>query len=203
MRMSPFAARRRTALARRRSPMVAPLGFFTCCVVLALGAGCPKETAVEVYVDGFEPENVRFEVEELGAKTHDELTAISRRGDIDGVMLLPDNACAGPCQAALVSIFVHNRAGAEAPPVVRLKAPSGRAVRQPIAFRGDEISQGRIGRLRWLVELWPEEQRIAATLSASVRLVEPPAPAVPPAVTPAAPPAAPPADAAPQARPTP
>ncbi len=181
--------------------MVASLGRFACGGLLALAASCPKETAVEVYVDGFEPENVRFEVEELGPRTHDQLTTISHRGDIDGVMLLPDNACTGPCRAAIVSIFVHNRGGAEAPPVVRLKAPDGKAARPPIAYRGDEISQGRTGRVRWIVELWPDEQRIAATLSASVRLVEPPAPAAPPAAVPA--PTTAPGDAAPKPSPAP
>ena len=145
-------------------------------------AGCEEQTNVEVYVDGFEPENVRFEVEELGARSQAELTALSRRGDIDGLLLLPAGSCAGPCRAAIVSIFVHNRGGSEAPPVVRLKSPVDKAARQPIAFRGGEISHGRIGRIRWIVELWPGEGRLTATLSSSVRLVDPPTPApTPPA----------------------
>jgi hypothetical protein len=91
---------------------------------------------------------------------------------------LPVGSCGSACRAAIVSIFVHNRGGAEAPPVVRLKSPVGKATRQPIAFRGDEITQGRVGRIRWIVELWPGEQRLTATLSASVRLVDlPPTPA--------------------------
>lgn len=159
-----------TALATRGAALAASLA-----AVLALGAGCRKQTDVDVYVDGFEPENVRFEVEQLGARTHQELTAISHRGDIDGLMLLPGGACGDPCRAVIVSIFVHNRGGAEAPPVVRLKVPNGKAARQPIAFRGGEISHGRVGRIRWVVELWPEEQKLTATLSSSVRLVEPPA----------------------------
>ncbi|MBI1945731.1 MAG: hypothetical protein HYS27_08545 [Deltaproteobacteria bacterium] len=153
----------------------------------ALMGACPKETAVDVYVDGFEPENVRFEVEELGARSHTELTELARRGDIDGLVLLPAGACGGSCRAAIVSIFVHNRGGAEAPPVVRLKSPEGKAARQPIAFRGDEITHGRVGRIRWIVELWPGEQRLTATLSSSVRLVDLP-PTQPPTLDgPAAP----------------
>ncbi|MCC7073057.1 MAG: hypothetical protein IT383_17170 [Deltaproteobacteria bacterium] len=135
-----------------------------------LGA-CRTEIPVEVFVDGFEPENVRFEVETLGDRSQDELRELSRRGDVDGLLLLPPNACGGPCRAAIVSIFVHNHAGAEAPPVVRLKVPAGKAARSPIAFRGDEISQGRVGRIRWIVELWPEERSLIATVSASVKLV--------------------------------
>ena len=61
-----------------------------------------------------------------------------------------------------------------APPVVRLKSPTGKPPRLPIAFRGDEISNGRIGRIRWVVEMWPEEKSLTATLSSSVRLVDTP-----------------------------
>lgn len=166
--------------------------------VIALAApllgSCNDDTKVEVYVDGFEPKNVRFEVEELRALSQAELTELSRRGDIDGLLLLPVGSCAGPCRAAIVSIFVHNLGDSEAPPVVRLKSPAGKAARQPIAFRGGEISHGRIGRIRWIVELWPGERRLTATLSSSVHLVEPPAdtPAPTPAPTPPAPPPAPP-----------
>lgn len=154
---------------------------------LLCGGACRTEIPVEVFVDGFEPENVRFEVEELGARSHDELAEVSRRGDIDGVLLLPPGSCGDACRAAIVSIFVHNRGGAEAPPVVRLKVPAGKPARQPIAFRGDEISQGRVGRIRWIVELWPDERSLTATVSASVKLVVTP-PASPSGTPDAAPP---------------
>ncbi len=158
-----------------------------------VGGACRSQIPVEVYVDGFEPANVRFEVEELGPQTHQALAEVSRRGDVDGLLLLPDGACGGPCRAAMMSIFVHNRGGAEAPPVVRLKVPADKPARQPIAFRGDEISQGRVGRIRWIVELWPEERSLTATVSASVKLVvtPPPSAGAAPPDTPAPTPAAP------------
>lgn len=179
--MRSLAAQRLVGSSRRTGALAALL-----LLVAAAGVACPKETAVDVYVDGFEPENVRFEVEELGARTQAELEELARRGDIDGLLLLPPAACGGPCRAAIVSIFVHNRGDAEAPPVVRLKVPEGKPARKPIAFRGGDISAGRIGRIRWIVELWPEEQRLTATLSSSVHLVEAPAPT--PAPTPSTPP---------------
>lgn len=139
-------------------------------------AGCSEKTDVELYVDGFEPKNVRFEVEELGPQTKEQLLALKGRPDVDGVLFLPDNSCNGPCKAAIVTVFVHNKAQAEPPPVVRLKSPANRPARLPIAFRGDEISKGRVGRIRWVVEKWPEEKKLTATLTSSVRLVDPPPP---------------------------
>ena len=168
--MGPSPTRRRK---QDGTPGGARVAGLLAALVLCASPGCSKETPIEVYVDGFEPENVRFEVEDLGARDQAELMELSRRGDIDGLLLLPAGACNGPCRATLVSIFVHNLGDAEAPPVVRLKAPVGTPARAPIAFRGGEISQGRIGRIRWLVELWPEEKRLTATVSASVFLVEP------------------------------
>lgn len=189
-------------LARTLARTVAMPVACVAALALSLVAACTRETPIEVYVDGFEPENVRFEVEDLGAREQAELTEIARRGDIDGLLLLPAGACGGPCRATIVSIFVHNRGDAEAPPVVRLKVPGGKPTRQPIAFRGGEISHGRIGRIRWIVELWPEEKHLTATVSSSVFLVDPAAPpaTAPPATAPpaTAPPAtAPPLDAPP------
>lgn len=192
--MRPLVAQRLVGSSRRRRVLAALLPVLAAAVL-----ACPKETAVDVYVDGFEPENVRFEVEELGARTQEELNELSRRGDIDGLLLLPPAACGGPCRAAIVSIFVHNRGDAEAPPVVRLKVPDGKPTRKPIAFRGGDISPGRIGRIRWIVELWPEEQRLTATLSSSVHLIEAPAPT--PTPTPSTPPMPAPAGATPQGSP--
>ncbi len=164
-----------------------------CAVVLATVPGCANDTPVQLWVDGFSPDNVRFETESLGPQTAEQLQAIKGRRDIDGALLLPAGSCgADPCRAALVSVFVTNRGSApEPPPVVRLDVPAGRPRRLPIAFRDQQIERGRIGRIRWLVELWPEERALSATLSSSValELATPAPPAAPPAA------ASPPSDA--------
>lgn len=158
--------------ARRR--LVA--GFCAAWALTASVCGCGERTNVQLYVDGFAPERVSFDVEDLGALEHAAVEELSRRPDVDGALLLPSDACGGPpCRSAMVSIFVRNEGEAEPPPVVRLKTPPGRPHRQAIAFRGGEISTGRIGRIRWLVQLWPEETALSATLSSSVFIVDAPA----------------------------
>jgi hypothetical protein len=149
-------------------------------IALVLLAGCKRETDVELFVDGFEPKNVRFEVEDLGPQTKEQLLTLKKRPDVDGALLLPDGSCNGPCKASIITVFVHNHTEAEPPPVIRLKSPPNRAARLPIGFRGEEISKGRVGRIRWVVEMWPEEEKITATLSGSVKLVDPPPPPAPP-----------------------
>ena len=159
--------------------------------LLALCA-CKEQTKVELYVDGFQPENVRFELEDLGALDRAAIDALKKRPDVDGVLALPDGSCNGPCRVALVSVFVHNMqpgAEKEPAPVVRLKSPTNRDQRHPIAFRGGAIDKGRVGRIRWAVEMWPEEKALTATLSSSVELIDnptapPPAPPVPPTPVP-------------------
>lgn len=141
------------------------------------GTGCKQETRVDMFVDGFQPKNVRFEVEDLGRLDESQLRELDKRPDVDGVLYLPANACGGPCKAAMVSVFVHNMdadAKVEPAPVIRIKSPPERAARLPIAFRGGQIEKGRIGRIRWVVEMWPEEQSLTATLSSSVQIVETP-----------------------------
>jgi hypothetical protein len=151
--------------------------------LVAAAAGCPGETPVQLWVDGFAPDNVRFEVESLGPQTPEQLGALQKRADIDGALLLPAAACGGPCRAAIVSVFVTNRGTEpEPPPVVRLDAPAGRPRRLPIAFRDHQIDRGRIGRIRWLVEMWPDERQLSATLSSSISFAvttSPPQPAPP------------------------
>jgi len=137
--------------------------------VVLVGSACPSRTPVELYVDGFAPEQVSFDVEDLGVPDDAAIKAVAGRADVDGTMLLPAGSCDGACRAVLVSVFVTNKGKQpEAPPVVRLEAPPTRARRLPIAFTAPAIDPGRIGRVRWLVQLWPEEQRLTATLSSSV-----------------------------------
>ena len=148
-------------------------------VVAATLVGCPEETPIQMWVDGFQPENVRFELDNLGPQTAQQLAAIKARKDVDGALLLPAGSCPDPgCRAALVTVFVTNRSGEkEPPPVVRLAVPARRAARQPVVFQAMDIDPGRVGRIRWLVELWPEEKGLTATLSSSVRLEVKDAPA--------------------------
>ncbi len=153
-------------------------------VVVALFLpACSEQTPIQLWVDGFQPENVRFELQNLGPQTPAQLAAIKARKDVDGTLLLPPGSCPDPgCRAALVSVFVTNRSvEKEPPPVVRLAVPAGRPVRRPVVFQASDIDPGRVGRIRWLVELWPEEKDLSATLSSSVRLeVKDPAPPPPP-----------------------
>ena len=160
------------------------LSLCSAALVLHVGvaASCTPKTEVELYVDGFQPKNVRFEVEDQGPMTKEQLDSLAKRRDVDGASRLPDGACGGPCRVAIVSVFVHNLgadAQPEPPPVIRLKTPPGKPERQPIAYRGDEISKGRIGRIRWVVEMWPEEKALTAVLSSSVRLFDAPSTPVP------------------------
>ena len=164
---------------------------FALCALVVLAADCAPKTDVELYVDGFLPKNVRFEIVDQGPMDKDAVNALAKRPDVDGALLLPAGTCAGPCRVSLVSVFVKNdrEKDAEPPPVIRLKTPAGKPERLPIAFRGKEIDKGRVGRIRWVVEMYPEEKALTATLSSSVRLVDSPPPPPPP--PPSAPPSAP------------
>jgi hypothetical protein len=154
-------------------------------VVLALAA-CQDKTDVQLWVDGFQPKNVRFEIEDKGPLSKADVDALAHRADIDGSLRLPDGTCPAPgCRVSIVSVFVHNMdsdAKPEPAPVIRLKVPEGKPRRLPIAFRGGDINKGRIGRIRWVVEMYPEEKNLTAVLSSSVELTDapPPKPAPPP-----------------------
>jgi hypothetical protein len=164
---------------------------------LSAAGGCSKSPPLMLWVDGFAPENVSFDAEDLGRLDDAALMAQRVRPDIDGVMRLPAGSCDGPCRATRVTVFVVNRGKTpEAPPVVRLDAPAGRVRRLPIAFHVPQVDPGRTGRVRWVVEMWPEEQQLTATLSSSVSLdvsVSTPAATTPPpaASMPTTPPATP------------
>ena len=120
---------------------------FALAAVVTLATSCTNDAQVQLWVDGFAPDNVRFEVESLGPQTAEQLLAIKKRPDVDGALLLPAGTCGGPCRAAIVSVFVTNHgANPEPPPVVRLDVPAGKPRRLPIAFRDHEIERGRIGR---------------------------------------------------------
>lgn len=138
---------------------------------LSAVGGCSKAPPLMLWVDGFPPENVSFDAEDLGHLDDAALAAQRNRPDVDGAMRLPAGSCDGPCRVAQVTVFVVNRSKTpEAPPVVRLDAPAGRVHRLPIAFHVPQVDPGRTGRVRWVVELWPEEQQLTATLSSSVTL---------------------------------
>ena len=134
---------------------------------LALAA-C-EDVDVRVYAYGLPPEDVRVEVEDLGRLGAARLEARRRQGDLDGVALLDEGTCGGPCHVVEVTLFVENRGTAPLPPpVVRLSSPLGQPPRVPVAFRAQEISPGRTGRLRFLVALFRGERAFDVRLSGSV-----------------------------------
>jgi hypothetical protein len=140
-------------------------------LTLPVAVGCKPAVPVELYVDGFDPAQVSFDVEDLGLLDETALREVRRRPDVDGAMVLPASSCAGPCRVVLVSVFVKNHGTTpEPPPVVRLDVPAGKDRRLPIAFSATAIDPGRVGRVRWLVQLWPEETSLTATMSSSVAL---------------------------------
>jgi hypothetical protein len=166
--------------------------------VAVLATGCDEAPPLTLWVDGFAPEHVSFEVKDLGPLDEPAIAATRRERAADGVMRLPPGSCPERCRVAEVTVFVTNRtASPEAPPVVRLATATERPRRLPIAFSGAQIDPGRTGRVRWLVELWPGEARLEATLSSSVGFDVTSSASSPPPPT-----AAPSADAA-SARPTP
>ena len=125
-------------------------------------ASCDDAPPVLVWVDGFAPDHVTFDVEDLGALDDAALAARAKSADIDGVSRVNAGACAaekgGVCRAALLTVFVNNR-GTEPipPPVVRLAVPQGQSPRLPIAFGAHQIDRGRTGRVRSIVQLYPGE----------------------------------------------
>ncbi len=162
-----------------------------CSVALVVGclvAACSPAPPLSLWVDGFAPEHVSFEVKDVGRLDDSALEARRQERAADGVLRVPAGSCPQGCRVAEVTVFVANRtAHPEAPPVVRLRSPFGRERRLPIAFGGAKIDPGRTGRVRWLVQLWPEEQALEATVSSSVGVAitaSPAAAATPPAPTP-------------------
>ena len=140
-------------------------------VVMLCGLGCAKDIGFLLTVRDFEPANVRATLSSLGRLDADDVKIRRAKGDLDGVALLPLGACPDACSFALVDIYVDNPTNhAYAPPVLRLDAPAGRQARLATAFRGTEISAHRTGRIRTLVELWPEEDGLEGHLSSSIFL---------------------------------
>ncbi len=134
-------------------------------VAVLLCAAC-KQTPVTLWVDGFVPEHISFDVKDLG--TVDD-AALAARADIDGVLRLPEGACVAACEASEISVYIHNRTTEPmAPPVIRLDVPDGKPRRLPLAVRAVQIDPGRTGRLRFVVFRWPDEKQLTATLSQSV-----------------------------------
>jgi hypothetical protein len=131
--------------------------------------GCRDDVEVRVTTAGLARADVELDVEDLGKPALAALRARAKNGDVDGHALLDEGACAGPCRALQLTLYVHNR-GSEraAPPVVRLSSPDGRPARAPIGLRAHEISADRAGRIRFLVSLWPDEKVLDVHLSGSI-----------------------------------
>jgi hypothetical protein len=133
-------------------------------------AGC-RVLPVDASVYGIPADRVRVEVEELPAQPPAQLAERARAPDIDGTSLLSSTDCPDGCQAAIVTLYIENPdAEPMPPPVLRIDAPPGKPERLPVAFRGLDISPGRIGRIRVLVALWPGEAHLRLRLSSSVRI---------------------------------
>jgi hypothetical protein len=144
------------------------LSFFVLALVLPL-AGCRDEIPVHLVSTGLPADQVVLEVRDLGRVAFGSLAARAGEGDVDAARLLPTAACEAACHALEVTLFVKNPGAlAEPPPVVRLSSPEGRPPRQPVPFTAEEISPGRMGRIRLLVSLWPEEKELLVRLSGSV-----------------------------------
>lgn len=136
--------------------------------VVVTAGGC-QDVEVRLEPSGLAKDDVILEVTDLGRPDPKLLARRARAGDIDGSSLLGDDACEGRCRALEVTLFITNRSvDPAAPPVVRLSSPPGRPARQPVALRADEISEGRAGRVRFLLSLWPEEEVVVVRPSASV-----------------------------------
>jgi hypothetical protein len=120
-------------------------------------------------VSGFPLESVDIHSKMLGVLDENALGALASDPAVDGILRLADGSCESGCRFAELSVYVTNTTDVPlAPPVVRTRAIEGRPARAPLAFRAKEISPGRTGRIRVVVELWPEERTLEAHLSSSV-----------------------------------
>lgn len=163
--------------AEAHTSLLAPLrsAVALCGVLLTLGCDGCSAPDTNLAVRGLSAEDTSVRVKYLGPLTEEALAARRVEPDVDGVLRLPAGSCAstpiGRCAFAELSVYLKNTSeDALAPPVVRTRAPKGRARRQPLALRAKEVSPGRTGRIRWLVELWPEERKLEVEVSGSVWL---------------------------------
>jgi len=140
------------------------------CTLLLLTAAC-SNVDVDATQEGFADDAVEISIDGKGKLTAEEVAAIEAKPDVEHVLRLPQGSCPDGCEFAMVTVYVDNTTGAAmAPPVVRLASPAQRPPRGALAFGTHEISVGRKGRLRWLVELWPGEQTLRTHISSSVFL---------------------------------
>lgn len=131
-------------------------------------SGC-QEVDVRLAPSGLSPDDVMLEVRDLGRPDPALLERRAAAGDIDGGLLLDEAACSGRCRTLEVTLFIQNRGNEPAaPPVVRFSSPPGRPARAAVALSAKEISEGRTGRIRVLLSLWPEETVVEVRPSASV-----------------------------------
>ncbi len=129
--------------------------------------GC-DEVETRVSAQRLPPQSVELDVEELGPLTEKAVRFYAARPEVDKIYRLPAGSCAGDCAFLEVTAWIRNKTEQRlAPPVIRLTAPPGRPPRAPIALRAEEVSPGRTGRIRVLVELWPEEKTLDVDLSGS------------------------------------
>ncbi|MCP4503589.1 MAG: hypothetical protein GY822_26960 [Deltaproteobacteria bacterium] len=151
-----------------RTPQPAFLSTTLLLFLFLSGSACESVDLSATHT-GFEDDTVDIMIRPLGKLSQKEFEVWRNKIDVEQALRLPAKSCEGDCRFALLTVYVENRTSASfAPPVVRLDAPKNRVPRGAIAFGVDEISPGRKGRLRWLVELWPEEKSLSANISSSI-----------------------------------
>jgi hypothetical protein len=131
--------------------------------------GCEREVTPRLATSGIARDAVQIDVKPLGKLTDEEVANRRSTLGVDGVYRVPAGSCEGPCDWAQVSLYVENKTSERmAPPVVRVDAPRGKPLRPPLGLGADRIDPGRIGRIRWLIEMYPEEENVDIRLSSSV-----------------------------------
>ena len=141
-----------------------------------LVAGCTAQPPV-LYVSGLNLDAVDVSVTDEGVLNRREQEERAAEQGADAVLRIDDPACAVErCPFQTVSIYIKNT-GPEPlpPPVVRIEVPRGRPARKPVAFGAQAIGPGRTGRIRWLIQRYPDEGPLRLHLSASVFLTFEPA----------------------------
>ena len=132
-------------------------------------AGCDREVTPRLATSGIDREGVQIDIKPLGKLTDEEVANKSGTLGVDGTYRVPAGTCEDTCDWAQVSVYIENKtAEPMAPPVIRVDTPAGQPKRPPLGLGAASIDPGRIGRIRWLIELYPEEANVDIRLSSSV-----------------------------------
>jgi hypothetical protein len=145
------------------------LGALALVITVVALVGCEREVAPRLATSGIDREAVQIDIKALGKLTEQEIADKRAYLGIDGIYRVAAGTCSDGCDWAQVSVYIENRSTERmAPPVVRVDTPKGKPIRPPLGLGADRIDPGRIGRIRWLIEMYPEEQNVDIRLSSSV-----------------------------------